>query len=59
MSRATERGRFVGKTIRVCHKKGRIVEENPRSFDAEIELGGVIQHVVLADVYVEEQLGGE
>lgn len=47
---------YLGRTIRVCHKTARIVECNRRSYEAEIELGGVTQHVVLSDEYVHERI---
>lgn len=32
---------LINRQIRVCHKKGRIVEENDNSYTVSIELGGV------------------
>lgn len=44
---------MIGKTVRICHKKGCIVDEG-RNYTAEVELGGVHQHVTLTKEYVEE-----
>ena len=44
------------KVIRVCHKKGKIIEENADSYTVSIKLGGVIQHITVTKEYVENQL---
>lgn len=46
-----------GETVKVCHKDARLFIKNPESYTAEIELGGVHQHVTLSQEYVDEQLG--
>lgn len=47
---------YEGKEIRVCHKMAQIFETNDRSFTAEVELGGVVQNIVLSEKYVYERL---
>ena len=44
------------RAIRVCHKKGKIIEENADSYTVSIKLGGVIQHITVTKEYVENQL---
>jgi len=50
-----------GERIKVCHKKARIgsVNRSGEAFEAEIEIGGVVQHIVLARRYVRERIDGE
>jgi len=50
-----------GERIKVCHKKARIgsVNRSGEAFEAEVEIGGVVQHIVLARQYVRERIDGE
>lgn len=48
--------KWLGSTIRLCHKKARIIEAHDRAYTAKIELGGVHQHVSVAEEYAHEQL---
>lgn len=41
------------KTVRICHKKGKIIKENKDSYTVSIELGGVLQHITVTKEYVE------
>lgn len=41
------------RTVRICHKKGRIIEENKDSYTVSIELGGVLQHITVTKEFVE------
>ena len=45
------------KTVKVCHQEARITDANQHSYTAEMELGGVVQHVVLSAEYVHERVG--
>lgn len=47
-----------GETVRVCHKKARIVDSFKDSYRAEIKLGGIIQYISLTPEYVHERLEG-
>jgi hypothetical protein len=47
----------VGETVKVCHKEVRIVETNAQSYEAEGEIGGVIQRVSLSTPYVHDRIG--
>ena len=38
---------FKNTPIRVCHKTGRVVDVNKRSYTVAVELGGVDQHIVV------------
>lgn len=53
----TTREDYRGRRIRICHKKAHITDAHPRSYTAEIELGGVSQHVALSESFVHERLG--
>ena len=42
------------KIVRICHKKGKVVEQNnDGSYIVSIELGGVLQHITVTKEFVE------
>lgn len=50
---------YSGQQIRVCHKTG-ILRDNPSEDDSylvELELGGVVQNIIVAESYVADQMG--
>lgn len=49
---------LVGERIRICHKRGRIKEENDRSYVVLVdELGGLMeQRIVVTKEYAEEHV---
>jgi hypothetical protein len=50
----SEKDPLVGKKIRVCHKRGKIVEKNPQSYTVDIELGDVINRISVSEQFAEE-----
>lgn len=48
-----------GATIDLYGQEAEIVREFEYSFSVKVELGGLVQHVLLSRPYVEEQLGEE
>jgi len=47
---------FQNTPVRVCHKTGRVVDVNKRSYTVAVELGGVNQHVVVTPEYAHEHV---
>lgn len=56
MTESTTDDAFRRETVTVCHKNVTITDVNERSYTGEVELGGVVQHVVLSASYVHDRL---
>ena len=52
---------LAGETVKICHKTGTLRENpaDPGSYQVELELGGVVQNILVAESYAETHLEGD